>query len=512
MMMRTMKFNIMKKMLIAVLGTVAISSCSLDKDPLGQYSDVTEGVNEEGKKVVFKDKAAVDNYMQGLYNILRDRQEHWYLDQMLIAESHSDNAYAGTTGAEVVPYENNGIEGSNSVVQRDWIRYLEDVAKLNILIVNVDSVADNSLSSALRKQYKAEAKIQRALIFFDMVRLWGDIPLVTTVGKDITAENIEEVYDEYFPSQTPEKEVYEFLAKELEEAIVDAPSNNAANKTKFSKSVAKALLAKVYAEKPIRNYAKVIQYVDDLAADGFALDADYKNLFGVEEGNAEPLIRNSKEAILETQFFAGNGNWVTWMFGRDLSNYNSNFTWAKWITPSRDLINAFTREGDEIRYTESIVYYQAGWSNYYPASNYPFMYKTRSAFSNIIKIRYADLLLLKAEALINGDSPNLTAAAAIIDQVRQRVKLPKLSNAVKGSKDAMFNALLSERRLELAFEGQRWYDLVRLNKVESVMNAVFAKDSGRKAQVYPFTENSYRLPIPQSIIDENPKIKQNLGY
>ena len=65
MMMRTMKFNIMKKMLIAVLGTVAISSCSLDKDPLGQYSDVTEGVNEEGKKVVFKDKAAVDNYMQG---------------------------------------------------------------------------------------------------------------------------------------------------------------------------------------------------------------------------------------------------------------------------------------------------------------------------------------------------------------------------------------------------------------------------------------------------------------
>src|SRR5690606_40468206 len=79
-----------------------------------------------------------------------------------LAESHSDNAYAGTTGAEVVPYENNGIEGSNSVVQRDWIRYLEDVAKLNILIVNVDSVADNSLSSALRKQYKAEAKIGRA--------------------------------------------------------------------------------------------------------------------------------------------------------------------------------------------------------------------------------------------------------------------------------------------------------------------------------------------------------------
>ena len=319
-------------------------------------------------------------------------------------------------------------------------------------------------------------------------------------------------WDDYFPDQKTEKEAYLQIEKDLLESIPDAPSNNSSNKTKFSKSVAKALLAKVYAEKPIRDYKKVIQYADDLAADGFDLEADYRDLFGVLEGNAEAKKRNTKESILETQFFAGNGNWVTWMFGRDLSNYNSNFTWAKWITPSRDLINAFTREGDEIRYTESIVYYQAGWSNYYPASNYPFMYKTRSAFSNIIKYRYADILLLKAEALIMGESSNLTAAAEIMDKVRQRVKLPKLSSATKASKDAMLNALLNERRLELAFEGQRWYDLVRLNKVESVMNAVFAKDSGRKPQVYQFNENSYRLPIPQSIIDQNPKIKQNLGY
>ncbi len=511
MIMRTLKVNLIKSMM-ALLTVAVITSCSLQKDPLSEYSDVTEGVNEEGHKVAFKDKAAVESHLQGIYNLMRDRQEHWYLDQMLIAESHSDNAYAGTTGAEVVPYETNGIEGSNSVVERDWKRYLEDIARANILIVNVDSVADNSLTTALRKQYKAEAKIFRAMILFDMVRLWGDIPVVTNVGRDITAENIEEVYSDYFPDQKTEKEAYLQIEKDLLESIPDAPSNNSSNKTKFSKSVAKALLAKVYAEKPIRDYKKVIQYADDLAADGFDLEADYRDLFGVLEGNAEAKKRNTKESILETQFFAGNGNWVTWMFGRDLSNYNSNFTWAKWITPSRDLINAFTREGDEIRYTESIVYYQAGWSNYYPASNYPFMYKTRSAFSNIIKYRYADILLLKAEALIMGESSNLTAAAEIMDKVRQRVKLPKLSSATKASKEAMLNALLNERRLELAFEGQRWYDLVRLNKVESVMNAVFAKDSGRKPQVYQFNENSYRLPIPQSIIDQNPKIKQNLGY
>ena len=73
-------------------------------------------------------------------------------------------------------------------------------------------------------------------------------------------------------------------------------------------------------------------------------------------------------------------------------------------------------------------------------------------------------------------------------------------------------AYLKERRLELAFEGQRWFDLVRLDKVESVMNAVYAKDSGRKPQAYPFTKNSYRLPVPQPKIDQNPNLVQNPGY
>jgi hypothetical protein len=90
--------------------------------------------------------------------------------------------------------------------------------------------------------------------------------------------------------------------------------------------------------------------------------------------------------------------------------------------------------------------------------------------------------------------------------------LGELSSSVRKDRDAMITALLNERRLELAFEGQRWFDLVRLDKVEEVMNAVYAKDSGRKSQVYAFDKNSYRLPIPQSVIDANDKIEQNPGY
>jgi hypothetical protein len=489
-----------------------IASCSLDRDPIDTYSDVTEGITKTGKKVVFKNKEAVQSHLQGIYKLMQDRQEHWYNDLLLIAESHSDNAYAGTTGAEVVPFENNSIEGSNSVIARDWDRYLEDMAKANLLINYVDSVTDNSLTSAERISYKAQGKIFRAMILFDMVRIWGDIPVVTTISDDITESNIKEVYSQYFPPQTPELDVYKQIENDLLDAVKAAPEKASSDKTLFTKSVARTLLAKVYAEKPLRDYSKVVQYCDEVTADGFDLADNFNDLFGMNSDNTDTKMRNNKETILEAQFSIGNGNWCTWMFGRDLANWNTNFTWAKWVTPSRDLIKTFEDEGDKMRFNESVVYYACTWSNYYPSDNYPFMYKCRSAYSSLIKYRYADVLLLKAEALIMGNTPDLEGAAKIIDKIRKRAGLKDLSSTVRADKNAMLTALLKERRLELAFEGQRWFDLVRLDKVEEVMNSVFAKDSGRKKLAYSFNKNSYRLPIPQSVIDANDKIHQNPGY
>ena len=487
------------------------SSCSLQYDPVDTYSDVTEGVKEDGKEAVFKDKAAVESYVTGMNNKYRDRQEHWYLDVLLIAEAHSDNAYAGTTGAEVVPYERNSIDGSNSVLARDWTRFLEDVAYANQLINFVGDV--NELTAAEKASYRAQGLIFRSMIFFDMVRMWGAIPLVTTIAEDITADNIEEVYGAYFPDQATEEEAYRQIEKDLLDAIQDgAPATNPADKRLLSRDVAYALLAKVYAEKPIRDYAKVIEYCDKLAADGYGLCDNYGDLFDLNADGTDLAQRNTKESIYEAQFSTANGNWCTWMFGRDLGDWNSNFTWAKWVTPSRDLISAFEKAGDKVRYEESVVWYDCQWSNYYPSDNYAFMYKCRSKYNSLIKMRYADILLLKAEAKIMGDNPDLAGAATIINRVRNRVGLDPLPSSVTGSKEAMLDAYLNERRLELAFEGQRWYDLVRLNKVEEVMNSVFAKDEGRLPQVYPYNEYSYLLPIPQSEIDANDKLDQNLGY
>jgi hypothetical protein len=509
------------KYILFIFAAFFIASCEMDYDPIAVYSDVSEGVTSDSIQIEFKDKAAVLEHRKTLLNLYENGQEHWCLDMLLLAEVHADNAYAGSPGAETTPFEVNSIEGSNINLKRDWNAHMANVAQTNKLIENIDDVSDPALTEAEKNQFKAEAKILRAMIYFDMVRIWGNVPLVTKQAGDITSETIEEVYPAYFPPQTDALTIYQQIETDLLEGLESAPENNPEDKTLLSKSVAKALLAKVYAEKPLRDYNKVIQYADELTADGFELVEEYGDLFGVvlsdpnqppsnENRAIEAKLRNSKETIYEAQYFPGNTNWVTWMFGRPLEEWNASFTWLKWITPSRDLIRTFESEQGDKRLEETVVFYEADWNLYYPADNYAFMYKTRSAYNSIIKLRYADILLLKAEALIaNGD---FTGAAEIINQTRRRAGLNDLPASATASEESITTAYLKERRLELAMEGQRWFDLVRLNKVEEVMNAVFETDEGRPDLEYPFTELSYILPIPQDIIDQNPNLVQNPGY
>ncbi|HEY6914598.1 MAG TPA: RagB/SusD family nutrient uptake outer membrane protein [Paludibacter sp.] len=510
-----MKSKYIYKILIIGSLFVSLYSCSLDTEPLSSLSELTVGQTNTSDTVKYKysTKAEIETQYKALYKLLKDRQEHWYLDMLLVAETHSDNAYAGTTGSEVIPMENNSVDAGNSCLARDWDRYLADVAQANTVINNIDSVPDQALTAQERKQWKAEAMIFRAMVWFDMVRLWGNVPIVTKEGVDITAENIEEVYPLYYPKQTNAQEAYGQIAKDLADAITDAPAKNASDKTILSKSVARALLAKVYAEKTIRDYSKVLLYCNQVIADGFSLVNNYADLFSLNTAGTDAKIRSSSESILEVNYFTGGGNWVTWRFGRDLLDYDYYFTWAKWLTPSRDLIADFQAENDNVRLNQSVVYYETTWSNYYPAANYPFMYKCRSNVSSIIKLRYADILLLKAEALANlGGASNLAEAAAIVNQIRTRVGLANLPATASASSESMLTAVLHERRLELAFEGQRWFDLVRYGKLQEVMNDLNKRDSGRLPQRRVFTGTSELLPVPQAALDINTNLVQNPGY
>lgn len=486
---------------------MAMTACSLDQDPISDPTEITEGVLNDTVAAVLKDKDAAIDQRKSLYEKFRGRQEHWSLDMKLIADCHSDNAYAGTTGAEVVPYETNSIDASNSVLSRDWTRYLADIASANVLINGLDDLkAKGEVSDAEYKEWKAEGCIFRALVMFDMARLWGSFPVITDVARTITSDNIEEVFPTYYPPKKTPEECYQQIIEDLEYGAQNAPDFNTADRTLMTKTVAQAMLAKAYAERPLQDYDKVIEYAEKVRATaGLQLEPDFVTLWGWDEEKKDCVKRNTSESILEVQWTSGNGNWESWMYGRCLEDYDNSFTWAKWVTPSRDLINDFTKEGDDVRLNQTVVYYECKWSNYYPASHYAFMYKLRSGYNNQYKIRLADIILMEAEACAyKGQNDK---AAQLVNMIRNRVGLGNIDTS-----GDMIEKVLHERRLELALEGQRWFDLCRNGKVEKYMNAVYAKDAGRLAQKRTFDENSYLLPIPQSALDQNNNLEQNPGY
>lgn len=486
---------------------MAMTACSLDQDPISDPTEITEGVLTDTVAAVLKDKQAAIDQRKSLYEKFRGRQEHWSLDMKLIADCHSDNAYAGTTGAEVVPYETNSIDASNSVLSRDWTRYLADIASANVLINGLDDLkAKGEVSDAEYKEWKAEGCIFRALVMFDMARLWGSFPVITDVARTITSDNIEEVFPTYYPPKKTPEECYQQIIEDLEYGAQNAPDFNTADRTLMTKTVAQAMLAKAYAERPLQDYDKVIEYAEKVRATaGLQLEPDFVTLWGWDEEKKDCVKRNTSESILEVQWTSGNGNWESWMYGRCLEDYDNSFTWAKWVTPSRDLINDFTKEGDDVRLNQTVVYYECKWSNYYPASHYAFMYKLRSGYNNHYKIRLADIILMEAEACAyKGQNDK---AAQLVNMIRNRVGLGNID-----ANGDMIEKVLHERRLELALEGQRWFDLCRNGKVEKYMNAVYAKDAGRLAQKRIFDENSYLLPIPQSALDQNNNLEQNPGY
>ena len=139
----------MKKYIyILSFAALGLMACSLDREPLSDQSELNLSTGDGAIYAVYND----------LYNVMRDRQEHWYLDYLLFGESRTDNAYAGTTGAEVVPIETNALDASNPDIARDWDRYLEDIAKANVVISNIDLVPDPSLTSCpIRRLQKASA-------------------------------------------------------------------------------------------------------------------------------------------------------------------------------------------------------------------------------------------------------------------------------------------------------------------------------------------------------------------
>ncbi|QNK62201.1 RagB/SusD family nutrient uptake outer membrane protein [Pedobacter sp. PAMC26386] len=453
------------------------SGCKKDflkKDPIDKITGDIALSNAEG----------ANKLMKGVYDGMYNDYNIW--DYMTNGDVTSDNAYAGGDNPANIQIDLFTVNSTNGNVDRDWSSLYGDIKNANEVLENIPKVADPALDiNDRRNQILGEASGIRAYQYFNLVRLFGAVPLILKTPSNLT--------ETQQPKATIEQ-IYAQIIKDLEFAITHTAAT-AANKGIVTKGVANALLAKVYASKPNPDWAKVNQYCDATIAGGYTLFTSFNGLF-------DSANKNNSESIWEMQYQGYGGEHGNWMPG-----VITGTGWKRFNTPSNDLVKAYDDEGDLIRKNASILFKDVssdGWSdNYWSKNNYPFINKYRADDkSDSYMIRLADIILLKAEALNETSAAGWSQSKVLVDQIRTRVKL---GGTPAANQAAMRLAIEKERRLELAFEGHRWFDLLRTNRAIVVMNAQL---DGKGASLnYNVTPANLLFPIPQKEIDRNPNIR-----
>ncbi|MDE5890492.1 MAG: RagB/SusD family nutrient uptake outer membrane protein, partial [Bacteroidales bacterium] len=305
----------MKKTYImaAFASLFCLSSCDLNLFPETGYNEGNVKVEGNEGESQYSTREDMKGLRDAIYaSWTKDIQEKGYLDWLVYAECRADNAYGGNPGTgELMAIEANRQDGENKNVVRDWDWYLAQVNNCNNIICNIDRIreADPSMTEKEYGEWKSEAYCWRAWLLFQMSQIWGDIPLVNTIPPAITAENIEEVYDQYFPSRTARADIYAQIIKELDFACSNAPDVNHSDKFLFTKAFAHGMLARIYAESTARDWNKVIEHCEAVESMGYSLVDDYGLMWAYDDTDA---VRNTSESIFEITWTRSSGNWV-WM-------------------------------------------------------------------------------------------------------------------------------------------------------------------------------------------------------
>ena len=393
------------------------------------------------------------------------------------------------------------IDTQNSMIASFWKAAYKVINRTNTVLGRIDGI---EINAELANRYKLECKFIRALMYFNLVRVYGDVPLVL---KEIS---ISESYDIL---REPKENVYNQIIADLKEAQGLPVSYSTAEDGRATQGAAKALLANVYMT--LHKYAEAETILAEIINSGRygllentpgSLNIDgYKNVFS-------PVNHNSKEGIFEIQFLKGG-------YGEG-SNYANNFAPENSGTnvvavggtggnniPEMDIYNAY-EEGDLRRdFSMSLGYYDNRKNNEWVESRYvcKFMdvpYQNNDASNNYPVIRYADVILMYAEAL--NQNGKTAEACKYLNMTRRRgfgYQTTETSPVDLQTTDKAQFALMveQERRVELAFENHRWFDLIRTGRAVEVM----------KSKGFSLNETNLICPIPQKQIDVNPKLTQN---
>jgi starch-binding outer membrane protein, SusD/RagB family len=436
-----------------------------------------------------------------------------------LAEMRSDNTTYQFNPADRsnLPVENVDeflVTADNGPVNGFWASAYTPITEANTILDRI--VAVPYADAAARDRAVGEARFNRALHYFNLVRLFGDVPLIL--------HEVESYAGAFTPQRAPADSVYRQVVADAQDALAKLPARSAlpaAQGGRATKGAASMLLADVYVtRKQWQEAANVLQTVLGM---GYALNADYAR-------NFDPATKNGPESIFEVQFseaVVGQGSQFIYRFapfnsGNALTSGFNDLTinQAGWNIPTRDLLAAY--EPGDRRRDASVGFYRNAANTQYTdvavGDSIPYVRKYAQPFAQAGRqgndfpvYRYAEALLLYAEAL--SELGRTSEAYQYVNQVRARAGLAALPAGL--SQAAFRDAVAREERVELAFEDKRWFQLVRLGTAVQVLSAhgaALKASTTRRASVsYNVQPFMTLYPIPLREITLN-GFAQNQGY
>lgn len=452
---------------IIIVTLLLSSSCIddiLDKSPVSSFS-------AEGFYQTTSDAQA------GIYGIYDAVQSAFRLNFAYWGEGRADNVKTAQSGEGLSLMQNNLNESSSS---GDWTALYTMISRANYAIKYIPNVYAEG--DATGNQLIGQAKALRALAYFYLVRIWGDVPLVTEPYTSI-AQNI-------FILKTDKELVLDQIEEDLTYAAANCVTKFSSNNDRimFNQGSANALLTQVYMWR--KKYAEAITTSGLVMANSL-----YSLVTTMAEWGSIFTTSYSKESIFEVGYSDTETNSLRTLYA--IGSYAI-------YTPS-DKFRASYETGDlriDYVYNTTLADPKAIWK--YLGKGVSDEVSTASK-QDIVLIRLADIMLLRAEALNKiGGTANKAEALTLLNRIRTRAGLSAFATeaAAIAKYGDLESAILHERSIELCYEGHRWFDLVRTGKAISTMNPINGLSD----------ERNLVWPIYISILNKNPNMEQNEYY
>lgn len=449
-------------------------------------------------------KAAIVATYQKLYDIYTRRM---YILNDLPADDHKNGI--GMPNQFLQDLEYLRYTSENQFVREMWQHNYSGISRANTAILNIPQII---MDEDLKNNFIAEARFLRGLFYFNLARFFGDVPLIL---------NLESIQDAMLP-RTAIAEVYNQIIEDLKFAEDNLPIVSEAGRA--TKGAAKILMGKVYlTNHDYQSSAnKLAEVVEDENTYGYGLHEDYGDnwIVATEIGKEmvlsiefmePPGIGNSQGSLAGPKYSIHEGGGVPGINGANEADI-----------PTVDLYSQFM-DGDERKNATFKLDYLSPTTNLIYTSSIPLFGKyweegetvSGRSDANMHIIRYADALLMYAEAL--NETGETQKALDNLNRVRKRAFNNPDNNYAGLNQEEFRQAVWQERRLELAIEGHRWFDLVRTGRFVEVMQAHGMTEASlaesNKTEIADNVKDYHVLyPIPQREVDLNKKLIQNTGY